>query len=31
MNSDKREDYYVGLDMGTGSLGGLLRIHSIIC
>ena len=22
MNSDKREDYYVGLDMGTGSLGG---------
>lgn len=31
MNSDKREDYYVGLDMGTGSLGGvLLRIHSII-
>ena len=22
MNSDKREDYFVGLDMGTGSLGG---------
>lgn len=22
MNSDKRKDYYVGLDMGTGSLGG---------
>ena len=31
MNSDKREDYYVGLDMGTGSLVVLLRIHSIIC
>ena len=32
MNSDKRKDYYVGLDMGTGSLGGgLLQIHSIIC
>ena len=23
MNSDKRKDYYVGLDMGTGSLGRL--------
>lgn len=31
MNSDKREDYYVGLDMGTGSLGGAVTIHSIIC
>lgn len=31
MNSDKREDYYVGLDMGTGHWVVLLRIHSIIC
>ena len=22
MNSDKREDYYVGLDMGTGGIAG---------
>lgn len=38
MNSDKREDYYVGLDMGTGSLGGavtdtqyhLLKVRSYV-
>ena len=31
MNSDKREDYYVGLDMGQDHWVVLLRIHSIIC
>ena len=29
MNSDKREDYYMGLDMDHWVV--LLRIHSIIC
>ncbi len=31
MNSDKREDYYVGLDMVRDHWVVLLRIHSIIC
>lgn len=29
MNSDKRKDYYVGLDMGTGSLGGCCYRYTV--
>ena len=30
MHTDKKADYYVGLDMGTGSLGGAVTIRNII-
>lgn len=30
MHTDKKADYYVGLDMGTGSLGGAVIDSNII-